>query len=322
MKAYLGEALPLVEPKTAAAYHRRGVRTRDRGQIARAVDDLTAAHRLDPKSADILADRAAAYRARKDFDRALGDIAEALKVNPKHAGAIDVRGTVHMDLGRNDQAIEDFGRAIELDPRAASFHADRGQAHANKGEFEPAAKSYSEALHLTPDVADWHYRRGLALEQQGLAAKAEEDYARAVRIDPAYKERVTPHKARVVKVVNKTSHKVRVFLRHEGPNADGRLAWHPDTVTWEFDPGEEAILVYQDRQILARRMRIWAESLGLDRGLERGQGRGGLDGPAGRLPRRCETGSLHVHVRVVRPGPGEPPALAGGSVSVWASGAA
>jgi tetratricopeptide (TPR) repeat protein len=261
VKNYLDEALPLVEPKTAGAFHRRGVRARDRGQLARAVDDLTAAHRLDPKSADIRVDRAAAYRARKEYNLALGELAAALALDPRHAGAHAVLGGIHLDHGRNDRALESLRKAIELDPKVAAFHADLGRAHANMGEFEPAVRSYDEAVRLSPTVADWYYRRGLALEQQGLAKKAEEDFARSVRLDPAYRERVTPHKARVLKVVNKTSHKVRVYLRYEGPNADGRLGWLPETLMWQFDPGEEAVLTYDGRQILARRMRIWADSL-------------------------------------------------------------
>jgi tetratricopeptide (TPR) repeat protein len=261
VKKYLDEALPLVEPKTTAAFHRRGVRSRDRGLLARAVDDLSAAHRLDPKSADVLADRAAAYRARKDFDRALADVAAALKIDPKHAGAHNVRGGIHLDHGRNDQAIEDFARAIQLDPKVAAFHADRGQAHFNKGEFERAARSYDEAVRLSPNAADWFYRRGLALEQQGLAQKAEEDFARTTRLDPAYKDRLTLHKGRAIKLVNKTGHSLRVYMRFEGPNAEGRLGWFPETLTWQFDPGEEAALMYDGRPILARRMHIWADSL-------------------------------------------------------------
>jgi tetratricopeptide (TPR) repeat protein len=262
VKEYLTEALPLVEPRTAAAFHRRGLRTLERGLAVRAGEDLSAAHRLDPGSADILADRAMAYRVRKDYELARDDIAEALKINPRHPGTHNVRGCVHTDHGRNDEALQDFRRAIQLDPRVAMFHANRAQAHANKEEFEPAARSYDEALRLSPGVADWYYRRGLALERLGVADRAEADYVRAVRIDPSYRERLTLHRVRVVKVVNKTGQKLRVYLRFEGPAAEGRLGWLPGegALAWEFAPGEEAILVHAERPVQARRMRIWADS--------------------------------------------------------------
>ncbi|HVK14331.1 MAG TPA: tetratricopeptide repeat-containing serine protease family protein [Gemmataceae bacterium] len=261
VRAYLTEALPLVDPKTAAAFRRRGVRTLDRGQAARAVEDLSAAHRLDPKSADVLADRAMAYRVRKDFDLARDDLAEALRLDPRHAGAVNVRGCVHTDFGRNDEALVDFRRAIQLDPRVAVFHANRAQAHANKGEFEPAARSLDEALRLAPGVADWYYRRATAHEQLGVADKAEEDYVRAVQLDPTYRERLTLHRGKAVKVVNRTGQPIRVYLRYEGPAA-GRLAWLPGegVLMWDFAPGEEAILTHDGQPVVARRMRIWADN--------------------------------------------------------------
>jgi tetratricopeptide (TPR) repeat protein len=262
VKGYLEETRPLVDPKTAPVFHLRGKRTLQRGQSLKAIDDLSAAHRLDPKSADILADRAMAYRVRADFDLALDDLAEAFKLNPRHPGAHNVRGCIHTDRGANDEALKDFRRAIQLDPRVAQFHANRAQAHANKGEIEPAIRSYDEALRLTPDVADWHYRRGLACEQYGNARQAEDDYVRAVQLDPAFRERLTLHKTRVLQVANKTGQKIVVYLRYESPTSDGKFAWLPGegTLAWEFAPGETAILMHEGKPILSRRMRIWAEN--------------------------------------------------------------
>jgi tetratricopeptide (TPR) repeat protein len=262
VKAYLAEARPLVEPETAELFNRRGLRTLERGQAARAIDDLSTAHRLDPKSADVLADRAMAYRARKDYDLALDDLAEALRLSPRHPGAYNVRGCIHTDRAQNDDALKDFRRAIQLDPRVGMFHANRAQAHANKGEVDAAVRSYDEALRLSPGVADWHFRRGLALEQAGDLKRAEDDYVRAIQLDPAFRERLTLHKARVLQVTNRTGQKIRVHLRYEAPAADGKFAWLPGegSLTWEFAPGETAVLVHEGGPVLARRMRIWADS--------------------------------------------------------------
>jgi hypothetical protein len=102
VRAYLEEARPLVEPKSAAAFQRRGVRALERGQAIRAVEDLSTAHRMDPKAADILVNRAMAHRARKDFELALDDVATALQLDPEHEGAYNVRGCIHTDRGEND----------------------------------------------------------------------------------------------------------------------------------------------------------------------------------------------------------------------------
>jgi tetratricopeptide (TPR) repeat protein len=261
VKEYFEETRPLVEPKTAAAFRRRGLRALDRGLAVRAVEDLTEAHRLAPRSADILADRAAAHRARKDYDLSRDDCNEALKLDPRHAGAFNVRGCVASDLGQFDEALKDFRRAVQLAPRNAQFQANRGSAHAGKQEFDQAIRCYDEALRLTPGVAEWHYRRGLALERQGDPARAEEDYAQAVRLDPGYRERVVPHKTRAVQVVNRSGQKLRVHLQYETPTADGGWVWVPgkSDLTWELAPGEAAVLLHEGRPVLARRMRVWAD---------------------------------------------------------------
>jgi tetratricopeptide (TPR) repeat protein len=262
VRDYLGEARPLVEPKTAAAFQRRGARALARDQAIRAVDDLSAAHRLAPKSADILAQRALAYRARKDYDLALDDVAAALQLDPEHEGAYNARGCIHTDRGENDQALKDFRRAIQINPRVGMFHANRAVAHANKGQVEQAVRSFDDALRLSPGVAEWHYRRGLALEQQSQLEKAEADYVRAVQLDPSYRDRLTLHKVRMIQVENRSAQKIRVHLRYESPTADGGWQWTPDKgpATWEFAPGEVAGLVHEGKPVLARRMRIWAES--------------------------------------------------------------
>jgi tetratricopeptide (TPR) repeat protein len=263
VKEYVKEVRPLVEPKTAAAFQRRGLRALERGLAARAVEELTEANRLDPKSADILAGRALAHRARKDYELALDDCNEALKLEPRHAGALNVRGCVNTDRGQFDEALKDFRRAIQLEPRNAQFHANRAYAHAGKGDLGQATRSYDEALRLAPDVAEWYYRRGLALEQSGEPTRAEEDYARAVRIDPAYRERVTLHKVRFIKVANKTGQKLRIHLRYECQGEDGSWAWLPgkDDVTWELPPGAAGALLLDGRPIVARRIRIWADGM-------------------------------------------------------------
>ena len=114
VKAYLAFVEALIEPKTAVAFHRRGVRTLERGLATRAVEDLSAAYRLNPKSADILADRAMAYRERRDYDLAFDDIAEALRLNPRHAPSFNVRGCIYTDRAENDTALREFRRAIQI----------------------------------------------------------------------------------------------------------------------------------------------------------------------------------------------------------------
>jgi tetratricopeptide (TPR) repeat protein len=264
VKTFFDETLPLLDPKTSKAFHRRGMRALERSQLAKALDDLNEAHRLDPKSPAILADRAQVHRARKDFELAMDDCNEAIKLNPQHAGSFNVLGCVAADREQYDEALRDFRRAIQLAPRNALFHANRGLVLGRKGQFDSAVRSYDEALRLTPGVAEWHYRRGLALEQGGNAERAEDDFKQAVRHDPIYRDRVIPHSMRTVRVVNRTGQNLKVSVRYETQSADGSWSWFPgeQAVEWEVPAGETANLLFKGRPILARRMRIWAEGIG------------------------------------------------------------
>jgi tetratricopeptide (TPR) repeat protein len=263
VKEYYEEVRPLIEPKTAETFQRRGLRALNRGLAFRAVEDLSEAHRLAPKSADIIVARALAHRVRKDFELALDDCDEALKLDPQHEGALNVRGCVNTDRGRFDDALKDFRRAVQLSPRSAQIQANRAFAYEGKKDLEQAIHCYDEALRLEPGVAEWHYRRGLALEQHGDTARADEDFAQTVRLDASYRDRVNPHKARVVQVVNRTDQKLRVHLRYEGQGTDGRWTWLPGKgeLTWEVAPGTTTLLLHDDRPVLARRIRIWADGL-------------------------------------------------------------
>jgi tetratricopeptide (TPR) repeat protein len=264
VRSFVDEAVPLLEPKTADAFRRRGMRALNRGVVGKALDDLNEANQLNPKSAQILVDRAQIHRARKDYELAVDDCNEALKINPKHAGAINVRGCVAADRGQYDEALKDFRRAIQLAPKVANIHANRALAHSRKGQLDQAILSYDEALRLSPGVAEWHYRRGLVLEQEGNTERAEQDYRQALQADPAYRDQVIPHRTRTVQVVNKTGQKLKVSVRFETETADGGLTWFPNegAVEWEIPVGETATLLYQGKPILARRMRIWAEGVG------------------------------------------------------------
>ncbi len=266
VRAFVGETQPLLEPKTAGAFHRRGLRALKRGQPVKALEDLNEAHRLQPESVDILADRAMVHRARKDYDLALDDCDEALKLAPRHAGTYNIRGCVQLDRGKLDEALRDFRKAIQLQPDWAMYHANRGFVHLRKGESEQAIRSYDEALRLSPGVAEWHYHRGLMLEQDGNGAKAEEDFAQAVRLDPSYRERVVPHQVRLLQVANQSGQKLRVYLLYETRTAEGQWAWLPDkgALTWEVAAGATVQLLHDGRPIQARRIRIWAEGMETD----------------------------------------------------------
>ena len=61
--------------------------------------------------------RGDAYRKKGDMDRAIADLTEAIRLDPKYANAYDNRGLAYRDKGDMDRAIADLTEAIRLDPK-------------------------------------------------------------------------------------------------------------------------------------------------------------------------------------------------------------
>ena len=91
-------------------YNNRGDAHRSKGEIDRAIADLTEAIRLDPKYAIAYSNRGLAYSDKDENDRGIADLTEAIRLNPKFAKAYNNRGFAYQRKGENDRAIADSPR--------------------------------------------------------------------------------------------------------------------------------------------------------------------------------------------------------------------
>jgi tetratricopeptide (TPR) repeat protein len=64
--------------------------------------------------------RGHAYRHKGDLVRAIADLSEAIRLDPKYAEAYYNRGLTYRNKGDLDRAIADFGEAIRLAPQASA----------------------------------------------------------------------------------------------------------------------------------------------------------------------------------------------------------
>src|SRR6266446_1175590 len=76
----------------AVEYINRGIAYKERGDLGRAISDLSEAIRLNPNSADAHRNRGIAYRAEGDLNRAIADHTQAIRLDPKYARAYNARG--------------------------------------------------------------------------------------------------------------------------------------------------------------------------------------------------------------------------------------
>ena len=104
-------------PNDGIAFSRRGDTWKRMKAYDNAIQDFTAAIRLDPTSTQQHASRALALACKKEYDRALADYDEEIRLDPKNVWARADRGRAWL-LKRNlEQAVADFNAAVKLDPK-------------------------------------------------------------------------------------------------------------------------------------------------------------------------------------------------------------
>jgi tetratricopeptide (TPR) repeat protein/S1-C subfamily serine protease len=184
IRAFVAEARPLWEPRTAADYRRRAalyVRTR---RFRHALADCTAALRLDPQAAALYGERAEVYRLQGDLKRAISDCEQALRLDPKLAVAYCSRGAAFRDKGDLERAVADYTEALRLDPKYARAYSHRGDTYRRQGDLERALADCNRALEIDPNLAPAYYHRALVYTAKKDRERAILDYTRAIEFDP------------------------------------------------------------------------------------------------------------------------------------------
>jgi tetratricopeptide (TPR) repeat protein len=172
-----GEALALIYFNRGSRYgtdYYRGNIYGGKGDLDRAIADLSAAIRLDPAQAETFFGRGNQYAAKGQieqfyidkgqlerrkrmlayFDRAVADYDEAIRREPKSAEFRSYRGLAYAMKGDLDRAIADYDEAIRLDPMGVGLLDDRGRVYVKKGDLGRAIADFEEALRLDPHDVD------------------------------------------------------------------------------------------------------------------------------------------------------------------------
>ncbi len=132
-----------------------------------------------------------------ELDRAIEELTETVRLNPRNSDAFRERGALALRRSKAQQAVEDFTQALKLQPGMANAHLGRGEAHLKLRQLEQAIGDFSEAARLTP--WDWQplYRRGLARLACQQHEQAVADFSEAIRLAPeqpeAYRQRAVAH---------------------------------------------------------------------------------------------------------------------------------
>jgi tetratricopeptide (TPR) repeat protein len=183
VRAFLDETRPLLRPRTAAEYNRRGVHYYNRGRFPRAVADFTEAIRLDDRWALYYRNRGTAFVRKGEYVTAIADLDEVLRRDPKDDLAYSWRGWAYYLSGDKDKAIADCTQAIRLNPKDPGSYRVRACAHHDKRDYVRALADCDEGLHLDPKDPLLYYRRGWIYYDRRQYGRAIADYTEALKFD-------------------------------------------------------------------------------------------------------------------------------------------
>jgi tetratricopeptide (TPR) repeat protein len=181
------EAIRL-DPQNARAYNERWlVRYQHTGDFQKAIADQTAILRLNISNASnaLAYERRGNTRLKiEDFQGAIDDASAAIRIDSQNFGGYWNRSLGYLLLKDYNQALADANTAIQLYPKAAGAFAVRGAAHTGLNNYQEAQKAFDRALQLSQTDGDVYYWRGLLQLKQGKNQQAIADYERAVRLAP------------------------------------------------------------------------------------------------------------------------------------------
>jgi tetratricopeptide (TPR) repeat protein/V8-like Glu-specific endopeptidase len=217
-----------IEPNYPAALLSRSQSLSDRDDKAKrdletAIADLTALISRFKDSAELIMNRGYILSRDRRFQEAADDFTEALKLRPKSSGALRARAGIYADLKQYDRAAADYEKAIDLEPDLPTSYIARGNFRSQLGQDSDAIADFDRAIQLYPAAAEAHSGRAYVLLQQGDFKAAIKGFDQALKYDD-----------RASYVLGGRASTYQILGDHDASLRDYKLAV-------ELDPGEPFI---------------------------------------------------------------------------------
>lgn len=174
----------VVDPLNAVAFYDRGIVWLAKGEVDRAIDDLSKAIGSNPRYIDAYLARGKAWHSKKDLTRAIADCDRAIDLDPRSAFAYNNRGIARKDSQDLPGAISDFDRAIILNPDLTQAYVNRGAARCAAGDLTGARSDLDKAIASDPHNGKAYNNRGTVRQAAGDSNGALDDYNQAILLDP------------------------------------------------------------------------------------------------------------------------------------------
>jgi tetratricopeptide (TPR) repeat protein len=156
-----------------------------------AIDDYSAAIKLDNQDAFAYTNRADLYTSQKDFDLAKADYDKLLAIDKTDAETYVNRGWMYAEAGQYDKAVQDADTALRIDPKNddalntrgyAQLRQAKGDSASDKALLANAVADFTKAIAISPDSGEYYYHRSLAESKLGQAEKSQADAGKAIEL--------------------------------------------------------------------------------------------------------------------------------------------
>lgn len=168
----------------ARVYMRRGTVYQSKGNDAKAIEDYSAALKLDPKDRNALLQRASCHQALGSYSDALADYATMLKNNPSDREALMARAQCFVEVDSDDKAIADYTTIVDRAPQDGAALAARAEIHFNRSELDSAIEDETKITRQHPNAANAWRRRGYYRLIKGDLRNALADHNSALSLEP------------------------------------------------------------------------------------------------------------------------------------------
>lgn len=189
------------------------VRTRTQ-RLDEAMEAYDTALKLEPSSQELLMDRASLHIQRGDMARALTDLTDLLTLNPDHDEALFFRAYIYAAQRLNSKARIDYERLLTARPTHRRARLGLALLCDNDNRPREAMEHMDVLLRYWPDDAAAYAVRGGMYQKRRQYEEALKDMDRAIELEPEnadfYVSRALLHKA-----THKSAHgKGRLHPRH------------------------------------------------------------------------------------------------------------
>jgi lipoprotein NlpI len=160
-----------------AAYVFRGKAQAQRNELKAAIQDFSAALKIDPGATDALYNRGAAYALLGQTNYALGDFAKLLERAPNDPDTLFYRALIYVNQGKIESAVKDLTGVLKQRPEDGVSRLQRAGLLIALGRNEDAISDLNLLLKADPAALDALYNRGRAALLKGDNGAAADDFA-------------------------------------------------------------------------------------------------------------------------------------------------